>query len=166
MDQMRASNELRNCYGANVLHISSQGDQPASLFYFITEKNMDINEIDHRGSTPLHWACYSRSEFALSFLLALKPDLEIQDKMGFTPLHLAIRAADELKSTRAVRSLLLKGAKRSPKTLEGQSCTDLINKSLPVNMKEELQQILVEPSYVECCMVKTPMVKLRKNHKT
>jgi ankyrin repeat protein len=38
---------------------------------------MDINEIDNRGSTPLHWACYSRSEFALSYLLAMKPNIEI-----------------------------------------------------------------------------------------
>ena len=76
---------------------------------------MDKNEVDNRGSTPLHWACYSKSEFALSYLLALKPNLEIQDNLGFTPLHLAIRSVDELKSTRPVRSLLLKGAKRSMK---------------------------------------------------
>lgn len=100
---------------------------------------MDINEIDHRGSTPLHWACYSRSEFALSFILALGPSLEIQDKMGFTPLHLAIRSVDELKSTRAVRSLLLKGAKRNIRTFDGQSCSDLIRDSLPENMKRELE---------------------------
>jgi palmitoyltransferase ZDHHC13/17 len=112
---MRATYNLRNVYGASVLHISAQGDQPAPLVYFINEKGMDINEVDNRGSTPLHWACYSKSEFALSYLLALKPNLEIQDNLGFTPLHLAIRSVDELKSTRPVRSLLLKGSKRSMK---------------------------------------------------
>ena len=73
---------------------------------------MDINEPDKRGSTPLHWACYSRSEFALSYILALGPELEIQDQAGFTPLHLAIKSVGELKSTRPVRALLLKGASR------------------------------------------------------
>lgn len=114
----------------------------------------------------MHWACYSRSEFALSFLLALKPKLEIADNLGFTPLHLAIRSVDELKSTRAVRSLLLKGASRSLKTKDGQSCTDLIRETVPEQMRKELVSILEEPSYVECCMMKTPMVKLQKNHKT
>jgi palmitoyltransferase ZDHHC13/17 len=80
---------------------------------------MSLDEVDNRGSTPLHWACYSKSEYALSFILALKPNLEIPDKMGFTPLHLAIRSVDELKSTRPVRSLLLKGSDRSAKNNEG-----------------------------------------------
>lgn len=74
---MRASYTLKNMYGANMLHVSAQGDQPASLVFFIIEKGMDINEVDNRGSTPLHWACYSKSEFALSYLLALQPKLEI-----------------------------------------------------------------------------------------
>jgi len=73
---------------------------------------MDINEIDNRGSTPLHWACYSRSEFALSYLLAMKPNIEIQDQAGYTALHLAIKSVGELRSTRPVRALLLKGANR------------------------------------------------------
>ena len=127
---------------------------------------MDLNEVDHKGSTPLHWACYSRSEFALSYILALRPNLEIQDNLGFTPLHLAIRTVDELKSTRPVRSLLLSGAKRSKQTNEGETAIDMIRDNLPENMKKELIGMLEEPSYIECFMVKTPMVKLRRNHKT
>ena len=42
-------------------------------------KDMDINDADNRGSTPLHWACYSKSEFALSYICALSPELEIAD---------------------------------------------------------------------------------------
>ena len=33
-------------------------------------------------------------------------------------------------------------------------------------MKHDLISMLKEPKYIECFMVKTPMVKLRKNHKT
>jgi len=53
---------------------------------------MDINDKDLRGSTPLHWACFANSEFALSYLLAMSPDLEVKDKAGNTPLHLAIKS--------------------------------------------------------------------------
>jgi len=31
---------------------------------------------------------------------------------------------------------------------------------------KDLQKILEEPTYVECCMTKTPMVQLKRNHKT
>lgn len=77
VEEMKADINVQNCYGANVLHVSAQGDQPAPLFYFVKEHNMNLNLVDKKGSTPLHWACYSRSEFALSYILALEPDLEI-----------------------------------------------------------------------------------------
>lgn len=73
---------------------------------------------------------------------------------------------DEAKSTRPVRALLLKGAKRSAVNNEGQRSIELVRESLPENMKAELIQMLEEPKYIECFMVKTPMVKLRRNHKT
>jgi len=55
---------------------------------------MDIKSKDNRLSTPLHWACYSRSEVALCYLLAWIKDLEDKDIEGFTPLHLAVKSVD------------------------------------------------------------------------
>jgi ankyrin repeat protein len=74
---MQADYYAKNVYGASVLHISAQGDQPAPLYYFARIKDMDINDVDNRGTTPLHWACFSKSEFALSYILALNPNLEV-----------------------------------------------------------------------------------------
>ena len=66
--------------------------------------------------------------------------LEIKDNMGFTPLMLAVRSLDE--STRGVRSLLLKGARRDSQNNEGDKAIDLIKDNLPENMKRELISIL------------------------
>ena len=49
------------------------------MYYFVNMKDMYINEQDNRGSTPLHWAVYSKAEYALSYTLAMEPDLEIAD---------------------------------------------------------------------------------------
>lgn len=111
-EELGADIYAKNMYGANVLHIAAQGDAPTPLYYFVRFRGMSLELRDNRGSTPLHWACYSRSEFALSYILALKPNLDSLDNLGFTPLHLAIKSVGELKSTRPVRALLLKGAKR------------------------------------------------------
>lgn len=113
---MHADINARNMYGANVLHIAAQGDAPAPLYYFVLKRSMSLEEKDNRGSTPLHWACYSRSEFALSYILAMNPNLDSTDNAGFTPLHLAIKSVGELRSTRPVRALLLKGASRDKVT--------------------------------------------------
>lgn len=65
---------VQNQFGLNVLHIAAQGDMPISLYYFHKVKGMDINTLDARGSTPLHWACFSCSELALIYILAwIKP---------------------------------------------------------------------------------------------
>lgn len=53
---------------------------------------MDINDADLRGSTALHWAAFAKSEFALSYILSMSPDLEFTDNVGNTPLHLAIKS--------------------------------------------------------------------------
>jgi len=79
VEEMGADYTTKNVYGANVLHVAAQGDQPCPLYYFVALKDMDINVADNRGSTPLHWACYSKAEFALSYILAMGPDLEIVD---------------------------------------------------------------------------------------
>ena len=154
-------------YGANVLHIAAQGDQPAPLYYFAKLKGMNINRIDKRGSTPLHWACYSRSEFALCYLLAMSPDLEVQDTTGLTPLHLAVKSVGDLKSTRPVRSLLLKGANRGAVNHQGTTCIEMIKDDVEGGLRKELESILRMPVYSELCMVgKVPMVPLKQNHKT
>jgi ankyrin repeat protein len=99
---------------------------------------MDLEQTDNRGSTPLHWACYSKSEFALNYIIAMKPNLELQDQGGFTPLQLAVRSVVEIKTTRPVRALLLKGASRQATNIKGETCTDLIKDQTPQNLKNEL----------------------------
>jgi len=84
------------------------------LFYF-KEKGMDLRCKDSRGSTPIHWVCYSKSEIALCYLLSWVKILDDQDVEGYTPLHLAVKSVDALKSTRPVRSLLIRGASRDIK---------------------------------------------------
>lgn len=81
---------------------------------------------DNRNSTPVHWACYSRSEIALCYLLSWVDDLDDQDVEGYTPLHLAIKSVETLRSTRPVRSLLIRGASRLVKDKAGRRPVDLV----------------------------------------
>mmetsp|Transcript_6756 Transcript_6756/g.4875 ORF Transcript_6756/g.4875 Transcript_6756/m.4875 type:complete len:178 (+) Transcript_6756:655-1188(+) len=145
VEELNADFTTQNVFGSSVIHIAAQGDQPLPLFYFIVIKNMDVNLTDNRGSTPLHWACYSRAEFALNYLLSMKPDLEVKDLQGYTPLHLAIKSVAELKSTRPVRALLLKGANRDAEDKKGTNCLDMLDtgaKPLTPDLKRDLTSML------------------------
>lgn len=64
-----------NNFGINVVHVAAQGDQPISI-YFFKQIGLDLRSRDNRGSTPMHWACYSKSEIALVYLLSWVPFLD------------------------------------------------------------------------------------------
>jgi ankyrin repeat protein len=94
IDNAKADINKRNKFGSTVLHIAAQGDQALPLYYFHKVCGMDINLRDNRLSTPLHWACYSKSEVALNYLLPMNPDLNAKDQKGYTPLHLAVKSVE------------------------------------------------------------------------
>ena len=71
---------------------------------------LDVNAIDSRHSTPLHWATFAGADLALSFLVANGAELDAQDLKGLTPMHLAVKTSENMRTTRLIRGLLLKGA--------------------------------------------------------
>ncbi|CDW81974.1 dhhc zinc finger domain containing protein [Stylonychia lemnae] len=164
MENTDADIYKKNKFGSTVLHIAAQGDQAMPIYYFGHIRGMNINIPDNKMSTPLHWAVYSRSEVALNYILSLNPDLAAKDSKGHTALHLAVKSVEHLKSTRPVRSLLLKGADREAKDNEGRKARDYISDNLPDPIRRDLKNILAKQRYIECMMIKTPLVPLKPNH--
>ena len=97
-----------------MLHVAAQGDQAYSLTYF-KNKNVSLIETDGEHSTPLHWACFAGSDTAIYYLLAWGLEVNARDNLGNTPLHLAIKSADNFPNTRAIKELLIKGAEKQAK---------------------------------------------------
>lgn len=104
---------ITNRQGINMLHVAAQGDQPASLYYFHKVVGLDVDSRDKRKSTALHWAAFSGAELSLSYLVAWNPNLNAQDTKGLTPLHLAVKSSEDLRSTKAIKQLLIKGADKN-----------------------------------------------------
>lgn len=55
-----ASLETKTFQGFTSIHIAAQADQISSLVY-LQSLGADINALDCKGSTPLHWAAYTGS---------------------------------------------------------------------------------------------------------
>ena len=60
--------------------MAAQGDRPNVLIYFKEKYNMNINEVDENGSTPLHWACYMSSEISINYITPIKKYQKIKNK--------------------------------------------------------------------------------------
>ena len=148
-----------------MLHVAAQGDQPISI-YFFKLRGLDLRGRDNRGSTPLHWAAYSQAEITLVYLLSWVTHLDDQDCDGFTPLHLAVKSVEQLKSTRPVRSLLIRGASRDAVDNQDRKPADLAEFVTTPHLRQALAADLAPPKDLICLMLKTPLKLVKKSLKT
>ena len=81
---------LLNRQGINVLHVAAQGEQPVSIAYFV-QKGLELDSVDKKKSSAVHWAAYSGTDLTLNYLLSWGADIEMKDERGMTPLHIAVR---------------------------------------------------------------------------
>jgi len=109
---------------------------------------MDINAIDNKGSSPLHWAAYSGSFTAINFLITWGSKLNMKDKdTGVTALHLAAMQGN----TRIVRRLLIKGIDRSIIDFSGKTALEYARES---NFKTIVTMIEDKIGVMEFCNVR------------
>eukprot|EP00347_Sterkiella_histriomuscorum_P018539 403345126 len=157
----------QNKQGINMMHVSAQGDQPASLNFF-KKLGLDVNSRDKKQGTPLHWAAFSGSELALSYILAWDSDVNAKDSKGLTPLHLAVKQAEDLQSTRSIRHLLIKGADKRATNNDGRTPLDIAIDLRTPAMKNEILKILTEESKFmnDIFMIKPPLRKTSKSPRT
>jgi palmitoyltransferase len=130
---------------------------------------MDINKKDKKGSTPLHWAAFSGAELSLSYIVSWDVDVNEQDTRGFTALHLAVKSSEDLRSTRSLRHLLIKGADRHIRTYdEANRPIDIADELRTPAMKEDISKLLEENESIigDCLMLRPPLKKLKKSPKT
>ena len=73
----------------------------------------------------------------------MKPDLEIREENGYTPLHTAVLHIDKLDCVEIVQSLVLKGANRSAKSSDGKTPLELLSGlDIDQGVKSDAQYVL------------------------
>ena len=60
LEGMGARFDATNKTHLNALHMAAQNNKVSTFIYF--KDKIDINSLDQKGNTPLHWAAYSGSE--------------------------------------------------------------------------------------------------------
>eukprot|EP00826_Nyctotherus_ovalis_P066015 TRINITY_DN9731_c0_g1_i1.p1 TRINITY_DN9731_c0_g1~~TRINITY_DN9731_c0_g1_i1.p1 ORF type:complete len:274 (+),score=56.43 TRINITY_DN9731_c0_g1_i1:481-1302(+) len=158
-----------NSYGMGVIHFASQSNQPWVIAYFKEEHDFPLDERDEDGNTPLHWACHFGSVNAAEFLLKWTFDsLNVKNKLGLSPLHLAVESALASNSTRLIRILLFAGADRNLADQRSQKPIDIIKAAKDTNRYlsttiNDLEKSLIDSNHCQCLMLKIPLKKLKPN---
>lgn len=72
-------------------------------------------------------------------MLSWAKDLNDKDIEGYTPLHLAVKSVESLRSTRPVRSLLIRGASRNEVDNNKRKPIDLVDLITHPDLQRELR---------------------------
>jgi ankyrin repeat protein len=162
--QKGAEIRKKSKYGMSVIHFAAQNNQPWLIAYFKEEHGFDLDERDKDGNTPLHWACHFGSVNAAEFLLKWTPSsLNTKNKLGLSPLHLAVESVLASNSIRLIRVLLFAGADRNQVDNRGHKPIDIITKDTTLPIVTELESALIESNDCQCLMLKIPLRKLKSN---
>lgn len=158
-----ASILIPNDQGVKALHVAVQGDQAAMTYYLAKTLGCDLEDKDTSGNTALHWAIFTGSENCTAFLLAMGANPNSTNNEKSTPLHISVKSIEEHGSLRNVKALLLDGSLRTIEDAEGKMPIDYVEEIGDTLLANDLIQILSQPRSWMCCLLKTPLMKLKRS---
>mmetsp|Transcript_29510 Transcript_29510/g.44859 ORF Transcript_29510/g.44859 Transcript_29510/m.44859 type:complete len:150 (+) Transcript_29510:837-1286(+) len=90
----------------------------------------------------------------------------MRDNDGYTPLHLAVKSAESLESTRSVRALLYRNANTEIKDNKGNRPVELVEEVKSPTLSDDLVAVLERRGgRCDCLMLKTPKKKISRSWK-
>lgn len=126
--------DIKTPLGLGAAHLAAQGDFPHIIAFF-GETGISLIDSDSKLSTPLHLASYVGAYYAVSVLTTMNATIDLKNKDGHTPLHLAVLS----DNSRIVRLLLLKGADKKIKDCKGRTALSIANDDASDDIHEMLK---------------------------
>ena len=142
----------------SVFHNAAKKNQcyPIIFFYEKLQKFFPNNKIfdtpNQYNITPLHYACYNKCSNAIDLLLDLGADFNAVDVDGKSVLSYAVCSG----STRTVKKLLIRGADKSIKEIEGKTPYDLAKEKNNQDMCDLLRK---KSMFEKICSVEIGSIK-------
>lgn len=109
---------FRDSHGQNLLHLLIIYDRNPELLSFFIKKGISVDSIDIYGRAALHVAAVFGDAKAALTLIKAGAKLDIADRAGNTPLHLASRSAYNIE---VINLLINKSADIFPRNKEGHT---------------------------------------------
>ena len=91
MDNGADINSSTVTHGLNALHLASQGNFPNIIIYLIEKYGMNINSLDNKGNSSLHWAVYMDRSQAVDYLVYYNIDINIRNNDNDRAIDMALQ---------------------------------------------------------------------------
>ena len=113
--------DIVNGYGNSVLHIAAREGFTEAVKMLIAA-GADVNLLNHKQSSPLHFFCYTAHDLAiLKLLLQAGADPSAADEKGLTPLLVCCTSG----RNDCITVLMEHGASAAVKDASGRSARDI-----------------------------------------
>lgn len=110
--------------GCMAIHLAAANGKNEVIDILLDKDASNINDVDNRGNTPLHWASMKDRADTVSLLIENGADIEAKDIDNWTALHYAAAFA----SLQTVEALVDNGADKNSLTKDG---------NIPVNYAKD-----------------------------
>ena len=138
--------------GGSLADLIRAGDRKVALERIRT--GADVNEAQHDGTRPIHWAVYKVDYELIDALIAKKARVDVVNEFGATPLAEAVKLAD----ARMVKTLLAAGAGVDRADQHGQTALMLAIKTGELPVVEMLVKAGANVNVVEAFQRQTPLM--------
>lgn len=122
-----------------VIHEAVRGAN-TDIIVCLLKNGVPVDSVDNEGDTPLEWACERNDEVGKAFmrlLMAYKADIDHQNLLGNTTLHLAVQD----KHARAIEFIVDAGANYKIKNHAGQTASLMTTDKAIVDTIERVRQV-------------------------
>jgi hypothetical protein len=135
LEKYNSLSGVEDRYGRNPLHVATINPESFRIYNpmpVLLEKNVDINERDFVGRTPLFYAVRTGNLKDAEFLIAKGADMTLADEYGHTPAHVAAIKTGSYDSKSSdlyfdiLKSLMEKGADINARDYRGRTVLDCL----------------------------------------
>lgn len=121
VEELGADVLIKNEKDIGIHHKAAYDDNNFVLTYLVEKAALNIDELDQKGNTPLHYACDHKAEYSPQWLFAFGAVINALNEDGNTPLHLLVKNSHKLDSPKLVREMIFKGADRDIRNKDGKT---------------------------------------------
>ena len=158
--------KITAAHGRNLLHVGTSENGDLELMELLLKLDLDVNQPDWIGNTPLHIACNAGNYDLVALLLSIKSiDVNVRNDDGYTPLHYACKN-DQNGQVKTVELLLLNRLTLDVNVPNDDGLTPL-HLACMYGLTKVVKLLLLEPNIdidIEDRQGRTPLMLAKQNN--
>lgn len=107
------------------MHKAAADNNSYLVTYLRDVHGFSIESLDQQNNTPLHHACFRKSDYTIMWLISFGANVNAQNSSQETPLHTLLKSIEPLCDTKIVKELIFRGVKKDLLNRDGKTALEV-----------------------------------------